>query len=540
MNDRARQSTGNADVPFGTHLRRARESAGLTQEALAERAGLTPNSVGALERGEHRHPYPATVRALAEALGLTELERATLARSVPMRNRTTGGSASHIADVPVPLSPLIGREREVASVTGLLQQEGLRLVTLSGPGGVGKTRLALHVAAELKSVFRDGIVFVSLASIRDPALVAPAIARALSLGEDFARSPETGVSDALRSRHLLLVLDNFEHLPDAAPLVTHLLVRCPRLVALVTSRTPLRVDGERDLPVPPLGVPDPERLADSENLAEVAAVQLFVERAREVDPTFTLTPTNSAAVAAICLRLDGLPLAIELAAARSRLLPPAALLTRLAHRLPLLIGGRRDAPARHQTMRSAIAWSHELLSPEEQSLFRFLAIFAGGCSLEAAETVCGPLCNESVVNGISALIEHGLLYRTDGQTASRESPCWKQSESMRWNSSLSPGRSTPFQLRTRPGSSGWQSAPHPSGSHPRRLSGEIASKPSTTTCVRHCHTPPSWAREMLAFASPGGSGRSGSFAVTRRKVAHGWSRCWSPGTTRGRLIMSAY
>jgi predicted ATPase/transcriptional regulator with XRE-family HTH domain len=414
MNERARQSTSNADVPFGTRLRRARESAGLTQEALAERAGLTPNSVGALERGEHRHPYPATVRALAEALGLTELERAALARSVPMRNRTTGGSASHVAEVPIPLSPLIGREREVASVTGLLQTDGIRLVTLSGPGGVGKTRLALHVAAELKSVFRDGIVFVSLASIRDPALVAPEIARALSLGEDVARSPEAGVTDALRSQHLLLVLDNFEHLPDAAPFVTHLLVRCPRLIVLVTSRTPLRLDGERELPVPPLEVPDPERLADSDELAGVAAVQLFVERAREVDPTFTLTPTNSAAVAAICLRLDGLPLAIELAAARSRLLPPAALLPRLARRLPLLTGGRRDAPARHQTMRSAIAWSHDLLSPEEQSLFRCLAIFAGGCTLEAAEIVCGPFGNEPVVDGISALIEHGLLYRIDG------------------------------------------------------------------------------------------------------------------------------
>ena len=168
MNERSRQSTNDADVPFGTRLRRAREFAGLTQESLAERAGLTPNSVGALERGEHRHPYPATVRALAEALGLTELERAALARSVPMRNRTTGENATHASAVPVPLSPLIGRERELASISDLLQHEGIRLVTLSGPGGVGKTRLALHVAAGLYDAFRDDVVFVSLASIRDP------------------------------------------------------------------------------------------------------------------------------------------------------------------------------------------------------------------------------------------------------------------------------------------------------------------------------------------------------------------------------------
>ena len=414
MNERSRQSTNDADVPFGTRLRRAREFAGLTQESLAERAGLTPNSVGALERGEHRHPYPATVRALAEALGLTELERAALARSVPMRNRTTGENATHASAVPVPLSPLIGRERELASISDLLQHEGIRLVTLSGPGGVGKTRLALHVAAGLYDAFRDDVVFVSLASIRDPTHVAPAVARALGLSDDISQSPEAAVTDALRSRRLLLVLDNFEHLPDAAPFVTHLLVQCPRLVVLVTSRTPLRLDGEQEVPVPPLMVPDPEAFAGSENLAEVAAVRLFMERASEVDPAFTLTPTNSAAVAAICLRLDGLPLAIELAAARCRLLPPAALLPRLARRLPMLTGGRRDAPARHQTMRSAIAWSHDLLSPDEQSLFRCLAIFAGGCTIEAAEMVCGPLSDGPVLDGIIALIEHGLLSRTEG------------------------------------------------------------------------------------------------------------------------------
>jgi non-specific serine/threonine protein kinase len=289
----------------------------------------------------------------------------------------------------VPLTPLIGREREVALATALLARPNVRLLTLTGPGGIGKTRLALRVAADLGSAFADGVRFVPLASVLDPALVASTVARDLGLQGVDVRPAEVALEEALRGAELLLVLDNFEHVLAAGPLVPALLTACPRLKILATSRALLRLEGEHALPVPPLAVRgDGGGPAGQEK--EPAAVRLFAERARAIVPSFELTETTSAIVAAICRHLDGLPLAVELAAAQCTVLPPATLLARVEARLPLPVAGRRDAPVRLRTMRDAIAWSYDLLTPGEQTLFRRLGVFVGGFTLEAAEAICGP------------------------------------------------------------------------------------------------------------------------------------------------------
>jgi predicted ATPase/DNA-binding CsgD family transcriptional regulator len=390
----------------------------LAQEELAARAGLSPNVVGDLERGEHRHPYPATVRALAAALDLDAAERASFLAAVPRRGKAE--ARVELPGLPAPLSSLVGRESAVADVCALLRRDGAlsgsRLVTLIGPGGVGKTRLALQVAADLAGEFAHGAAFVSLAAVRDPGLVGPTIARGLGVVEGGGRAPFDRLREALSARHTLLVLDNYEHVLDAAPLVTDLLAACPRLSILATSRAALRLDGERVFPVPPLAVPDPERRLYVEQLVDVPAVRLFVDRARDADPAFALTDVNAGAVAAICHRLDGLPLAIELAAARTAFLTPDAMLPRLARRLPLLTGGRRDAPARHRTMRDAIAWSHDLLVPAEQALFRRLAVFVGGIAPDAAETVAGATGARDLdaLAEIAPLVEASLLRQQPG------------------------------------------------------------------------------------------------------------------------------
>ncbi|MGH2557651.1 MAG: ATP-binding protein [Thermomicrobiales bacterium] len=295
----------------------------------------------------------------------------------------------HTASLPVPLTPLVGRRREVRDAIAHLVSPDVRLLTLIGPGGVGKTRLAHRIAADASDAFRDGVRFVPLASIRDPTLVAPAIAQALDVPDRGARPLIDHLRETLHAQQHLLILDNFEQVVDAAPILADLLLACPGLTALVTSRMALRIGGEQEFPVQPLPLPArPDGAGTLPPLVDLArneAIALFVQRTRNVKPDFALTPENAPAVTEICRRLDGLPLAIELAAARGKALSPEALLARLTNRLALLTGGPRDASPRHQTMRAAIAWSYDLLSPEEQALFRRLAVFSGGCTLDAVK-----------------------------------------------------------------------------------------------------------------------------------------------------------
>ena len=324
----------------------------------------------------------------------------------------------HLHNLPAQPTTLLGREAEVAAARALLQQDGVRMVTLTGPGGTGKTRLGLQVGAELVDVFADGVWFVPLAAIADPALVVPAIAQSLGLSEVASQPLLNIVQDYLKDKQALLLLDNFEHLTSAASTISALLAACPTLKVLITSREPLRITGEREIPVPPLSLPSSRQVRGLSPAAflEYPAIRLFVERAQTVKPDFALTEAIAADVAAICLRLDGLPLAIELAAARVRVLPPGQLLARLDRRLKILTGGNRDLPARQQTLRAAIEWSHELLDPDEQSLFAHLAVFAGGCTLEAAEAVCGAHGGHEidVLDGLDSLSQKSLLRPEEG------------------------------------------------------------------------------------------------------------------------------
>jgi predicted ATPase/class 3 adenylate cyclase len=325
-----------------------------------------------------------------------------------------GTLEGHPNNLPLQPTPLVGREREISEIAERLRGEEVRLLTLTGPGGTGKTRLALQAGADLMEEFDDGVFFVSLATITHPELVTPTIAESLGLRESAGQSLKETLEGYLHHKHLLLILDNFEQVLEGTPVVGELLGGCPELKVLATSRIPLRLYGEREYPVPPLKLPDLVRLPPPERLTQYEAVRLFVERAKAVKPDFEVANDNAPAVAEICVHLDGLPLAIELAAARIKLLPPRALLSRQGNRLKLLKGGARNLPARQRTLRATIDWSYELLDEDEKTLFGRLSVFAGGSTLEAIDAICDPEGEMEALEVVGSLLEKSLLRREEG------------------------------------------------------------------------------------------------------------------------------
>jgi predicted ATPase/DNA-binding XRE family transcriptional regulator len=398
-------------MSFADLLRHLRTSAALSQEELARRAALSLRGISDLERGVRRTPHLATVRLLADALALTSEDREALLAAARPESLPESRDGVHLSSgpLPAPLTGLVGREQELATLVSLLGDAEIRLLTLTGAGGSGKTRLAIEVGARLQSDLGESVVFVDLATLSDASLVLSTVANAVGVRERVGQRLIDTLCSVLATKQTLLLLDNFEQVLDAAAEIATLLAGCPQISVLVTSREPLRLRGERVFPLMPLPLPAADHLPPLEALARIPAVSLFLERATANQPDFALTTANAPAVAAICRRLDGLPLAIELAAAWIKVLPPDALLDRLEKRLLLLTGGSRDLPPRQRTMRDAIAWSYDLLAPQAQVLFRCLAVFAGGWTIEAAEVVSGARHSLDVLKGLEALARASLV-----------------------------------------------------------------------------------------------------------------------------------
>jgi predicted ATPase/transcriptional regulator with XRE-family HTH domain len=431
-------------ITFGQWLREQRKKRDLTQEMLAERIGCSIGAIQKIEVGARR-PSRQVAELLAEVFGIppTDLHEfvrfarsredlaepaqapaATTPQSAPLEAAPAhqNGHAEQASDAALPadnlpaqLTQLVGRDSEVADISGRLLREEVRLLTLTGAPGTGKTRLAIEVASNVKAHF-EAVCFVTLSAVSDPALVLPTVSRALGLKDGGEGTALPQLAQYIGERRVLLLLDNFEQVLGAASHVTQLLVACPRLKVLVTSREALNVRGEQQFQVPPLALPEQDRLPSLEQLSRYPAIALFEERARAVRPDFELDEENAEAVALICRRLDGLPLAIELAAARIRLFPPQQIATRLDSRLKLLTGGARDLPARQQTLRGAIEWSYNLLDGGEQTLLARAGVFVGGCSLSAVEAVCnaeGDLPVD-VLDGLASLLDKSLVRQYEG------------------------------------------------------------------------------------------------------------------------------
>jgi len=410
---------GDSSPTFGALLRRHRDDAGLTQEELAERAGLTPEAIGLLERGERRRPQAYTVRKLGDGLGLTAGDRARFEAAARLGRAQPAPPSSPTPrrTLPEQPTPLIGREREVAAVATLLGEGRARLLTLTGPGGVGKTRLALQVATELATVYPHGVWLVELAALAEPALVAQTVAATLGVREEAERPLVDTLIDDIGDRRLLLVLDNCEHLVAVcAALAAALLRACPGARLLATSREGLMVAGETTYRVPSLAVPDPRRPSPPGDLLRYAAVRLFVDRARLRRPAFALALGNAGAVSRICARLDGIPLALELAAARIGALPVGDIADRLDDCVRVLAGGPRTALPRQQTLRASLDWSYGLLAEPERTLLRRLSVFAGGWTLEAAEAACAGegIEEEDVLTLLAHLVDKSLVHLENG------------------------------------------------------------------------------------------------------------------------------
>lgn len=404
--------SGEAPPPqsvFGSLLRRYRLATGFTQEQLAERAYLSQRTISELEGGPASMPRGETIDALIAALELSAEDSIALRSVAPRSGGSPGRGMGSATMLPAETTPLVGREMDEAQAIEILRVGVLRLLTLTGPGGVGKTRLALRVAASVAGDFEGGVVFVSLAPVRDAPMVPSAIGAALGLRERSSGPALQRVVEHLRDQEVLLLLDNFEHLLDAATAISELLRSCPRLKVLVTSRAALHLQGEREMEVFPLSLPAPGEPSSHDWPTRYGAIALFIQRARARGADLQGLDASMETIAEICRRLDGLPLAIELAAARVRLFPPRILLDRLSSRLALLGDGPRDLPPRQQTMRGAIDWSHRLLGKEEQVLFARLAVFAGGSTLHAVEAICNLDGDRDVLAGLTELLQHSLL-----------------------------------------------------------------------------------------------------------------------------------
>ena len=419
---------------FGAQLKALREAAGYTQEELATIAGLSVHGVSALERGERRRPHVETVRALSAALDLSgPIRDALLASARGPAHATAADELSH-ASLPLPLTALLGRDADVKALRHWIADPGARLITLIGPGGVGKTRLALELAREIADDGACRVLFVALAEVRDSAFVAPAIAEAFGVLDDTALDLPRRARFACEGQPTLLVLDNFEHVMDMAPLVADLLASTATLRVLATSRAPLRVRGEREYALGPLALDVDGEAASPADRTRAPALRLFVERARDVQPGFRLTASNGPTVSAICRRLDALPLALELAAPWIKVLTAEDLLRRLTDDVLLSSIGARDLPERQQTINATVAWSYQLLSPHEQRMFRRLGVLPGRFPIQAAAAVLagrdGSSCgSDDALQAAAGLIDKSLLLRSDTSAARR--PVYDMLETVR-------------------------------------------------------------------------------------------------------------